>query len=128
MPEPDARFSLAAERTHLAYVRTSLALFGGSIVALGYLDHSPHGVLGYAAALGLFVAGLVVIVPLTTRDKKNSLHVPVDPPEGGVTARSFAKCEDVRSLSKDRLKDRWGRVEPATLAEVEDRLRVLLGL
>ena len=62
MPEPDARFSLAAERTHLAYVRTSLALFGGSIVALGYLDHSPRGVLGYAAALGLFVAGLVVVV------------------------------------------------------------------
>jgi putative membrane protein len=62
VPEPDARFSLAAERTHLAYVRTSLALFGGSIVALGYLDHSPHGVLAYAAALGLFVAGLVVIV------------------------------------------------------------------
>lgn len=62
MHEPDARFSLAAERTHLAYVRTSLALFGGSVVALGYLDHSPHGVLGYTAALGLFVAGLVVIV------------------------------------------------------------------
>jgi putative membrane protein len=60
--EPDARFSLAAERTHLAYVRTSLALFGGSIVALGYLDHSPHGLLGYIAALGLFASGLVVIV------------------------------------------------------------------
>lgn len=62
MQEPDARFSLAAERTHLAYVRTSLALFGGSIIALGYLDRSSHGALGYIAAFGLFASGLVVIV------------------------------------------------------------------
>jgi len=37
-------------------------------------------------------------------------------------------CEAVRSISKDRLITRWGSVLPATMAAVEDRLRVLMGL
>jgi mRNA interferase MazF len=54
--------------------------------------------------------------------------VPVSPPEGGLTDPSFIKCEDVRSLSKSRLGSYRGRVSPITMAEVEDRLRILLGL
>ena len=41
---------------------------------------------------------------------------------------SFIKTEDVRSLAVERLTRRLGRVTDATLAEVEDRLRILLGL
>jgi mRNA interferase MazF len=73
-------------------------------------------------------AGLAVILPLTTRDRRIPFHVEVHPPEGGLTARSFIKCEDVRSASKDRFAQRWGTVSAATLAAVEDRLRILLGL
>lgn len=73
-------------------------------------------------------AGLVVVLPLTTRARGIPSHVPVDPPEGGVTARSFVKCEDVRSISTARLSRRWGTVLPATMALVEDRVRILLGL
>jgi mRNA interferase MazF len=50
------------------------------------------------------------------------------PPEGGLADNSFIKCEDVRSLSKARLARYRGRVSPITMAEVEDRLRILLGL
>ncbi len=71
---------------------------------------------------------LLVVVPLTTRDRRLSLHVRIDPPEGGVRARSFAKPEDVRSISGERLKRRWGTVSTTTLAAVESRLRKLLGL
>ena len=55
-------------------------------------------------------------------------HVPVHPPEGGVTKISFIKCEDVRSISKDRLIRRFGSVAGNTIDAVEDRLRILLDL
>ena len=73
-------------------------------------------------------AGLVVVLPITTRDKGIPLHVAVDPPEGGLTRRSFVKCEEPRSISKDRLTKRTGELAPPTLEEVGDRLRILLGL
>lgn len=73
-------------------------------------------------------AGLVVVVPMTTRERRIPLHVPIDPPEGGVRERSFIKCEDVRAISTKRLQKCWGSVDRATLDVVADRLRVLLDL
>lgn len=68
------------------------------------------------------------MVPITTRQKGIRFHVQVDPPEGGLQRRSFAKPEDVRSISLDRLVRRRGSVAGETLAAVETRLRVLLEL
>jgi mRNA interferase MazF len=73
-------------------------------------------------------AGLVVVLPMTTRAKGIPLHVEVDPPEGGVREKSFVKPEDIRSVSRERLRARRGRVSPSTLAGVERMLRVLLEL
>ena len=73
-------------------------------------------------------AGLAIVVPITTRDKRIRTHVPIHPPEGGLTEPSFAKCEDIRSIATERLSGRRGRVAPSTMAAVEDRLRILLGL
>jgi mRNA interferase MazF len=73
-------------------------------------------------------AGLVVVIPLTTKEKGIPFHVEVRPPQGGLKRRSFIKCEDVRSVAKERLLELWGRVTPTALAEAEDRLRILLGL
>jgi mRNA interferase MazF len=73
-------------------------------------------------------AQLVVVVPLTTRDREIPLRVRIEPPNGGVRESSFAMCEAVRSISTDRLVRRWGAVEPTTVADVEDRLRILLEL
>lgn len=55
--EPDPRFSLANERTFLAWIRTSLALMAGG-TALAVLDTTGHPALR-AAAILLMVAGLV---------------------------------------------------------------------
>jgi mRNA interferase MazF len=73
-------------------------------------------------------ARLTVVVPLTRTGRNIPTHVEVNPPEGGLIERSFAKCEDVRSISKDRLRQRLGVVSAATLGQVEMRLRFLLGL
>lgn len=72
--------------------------------------------------------GLTVVVPITSKAKDSPLHVRIDPPEGGLEHVSFAKCEDLRSVSRDRLSRPLGRVSPAVLRQVEDRLRLILGL
>ncbi|HSQ55394.1 MAG TPA: type II toxin-antitoxin system PemK/MazF family toxin [Gemmata sp.] len=74
-------------------------------------------------------AGLVMVLPITSR-RKYSLptHIPIDPPEAGLTMASVILCDQVRSVSKDRLVRHMGTVKPSTLAAVEPIVKVLLGL
>jgi mRNA interferase MazF len=73
-------------------------------------------------------ADLVVVVPITRTERKVRWHVPIRPPEGGLVAESFIQCENVRSVSKSRVKRLRGRVAESILQQVEDRARILLGL
>jgi len=73
-------------------------------------------------------ADLVVVIPITSTLRNIPFHVVIQPPEGGLTQPSALLCEAVRSISKDRLINRRGSVPPRTMTEVEDRLRVLMGL
>ena len=73
-------------------------------------------------------AELVIALPLISKPKNVRSHVPVVPPEGGLTLPSFIKCEDVRSVSRKRLQKRLGVVSRRTTALVEDCLRILLAL
>jgi mRNA interferase MazF len=74
------------------------------------------------------LADLAVIIPITSTLRPIPFHFVIQPPEGGLTNPSALLCEAVRSISKDRLLARWGTVAPATIVQVEDRLRILLGL
>jgi mRNA interferase MazF len=73
-------------------------------------------------------AGLVIVLPLTTRERGVRSHLPVNPPEGGLRMRSFIKCEDVRSVAVERLGKRLGSVAPATIEGAAIRLRMLMDL
>jgi len=73
-------------------------------------------------------AGLIMVLPITSKAKGVRSHVEVTPPEAGLTLTSFIKCEDIRSVAKERLIRRLGAASPETLSAVEDRLRILLGL
>jgi mRNA interferase MazF len=73
-------------------------------------------------------AGLVVVLPLTSTIRDIPSHVPVSPPEGGLKTRSAILCDAIRSIAKERMLRKWGAVTPATLAAVEDRIRILLDL
>ncbi len=71
---------------------------------------------------------LAYVLPLTRTDRGIPWHVALDPPEGGVKVRSFIMCDQLRIFAFERLL-RWrGSIDPNTMAEIEDYLRVLLGL
>jgi mRNA interferase MazF len=73
-------------------------------------------------------ADLVVVVPITTAEKRVTSHVRVPKGEAELTEDSFVKCEEVRCVSKNRLGKPWGSVSPATMAKVEQFVRLILGL
>ena len=52
------------------------------------------------------LAGLVMVVPLTSKVAKSKnipAHIPVVPPEGGLTTPSVILCDQLGTISEDRL-------------------------
>ncbi len=75
--------------------------------------------------LGTGGSELAIIVPLTRTARPSPLYLPIDPPEGGVRDRSYAMPEMVRSISRERLIERWGSVSAGTLSEIARRVHLL---
>jgi mRNA interferase MazF len=74
-------------------------------------------------------ADMVFVLPLTSTNRYIPIHTQIDPPEGGVSARSYIVCDALRSIAKDYLGPHaWGSVSAATLRKVEDNLRILMEL
>jgi mRNA interferase MazF len=76
------------------------------------------------------LSGMVVVVPSTKRHRPelDAWRVEVEPPDGGLPIVSYLMPEHIRAVAAHRLISRYGRVRPKTLAELEDRLRILLNL
>jgi len=70
----------------------------------------------------------VLLIPLTTKDAPLRVAIEADAGMTGLEQPSFAKCESLGPLHKERLKQRIGRVPPAVLSRVEDGVRKVLGL
>ena len=73
-------------------------------------------------------AELVVVVPITSKDKGISWHVGLKPGASGLRTVSYAMVEAIRCISRDRLMKRLGYVSESIMGEVEHRLRILLDL
>lgn len=59
--DPDYRFSLANERTFLAWVRTALGLLAGGVAVLALLDDLGHPAV--RTATGVLLLALAVLLP-----------------------------------------------------------------
>ncbi len=86
----------------------------GLIISTDYFNSGP--------------ADLVVIIPITTTQTGIPLHIEVNPPEGGLKRNSTIKCDNIRSVSKERLIEKWGSVSDETMLKVEECIRLLLEL
>ena len=69
---------------------------------------------------------LAFVVPLTRRDRRVRSHVPILPPEGGLSEPSFAMTEQLRAVSRHRFARRLGAVGEEPMAAVVARIRLFL--
>ncbi|MBK5187719.1 MAG: type II toxin-antitoxin system PemK/MazF family toxin [Gemmatimonadaceae bacterium] len=84
------------------------------VISVNELNHGP--------------AGLATVLPLSDVDQRIATHVKVPIGEAGQTQDGFVKCEEMRSVSIERLTNRVGAVKAATLAAVMRNVGVLLGV
>lgn len=73
-------------------------------------------------------SGIVIVVPTSTTPRGLPSHVEIDPLSSGLDEVSYAKCEDVQSISDQSLIERLGAVPAAALFEITRSLRFLLNL
>ncbi len=73
-------------------------------------------------------AGVVIVVPITTAHRGLPSHVELDRGDSGLDEVSYAKCEDVKSISEQRLLRRLGAVGDEAVFQIARVLRFLLDL
>lgn len=71
-------------------------------------------------------AGLVIVVPMTTTRRNLPSHVEIEAGSSGLAQTSYAKAEDIKSVSVERLVHRIGQAPPTDLAILKRALGLLL--
>lgn len=89
--------------------------------------HRPAVVLS-ADRMNSSRAGLVIVVPVTRTRRGLPSHVELDAVATGLRETSYAKAEDVKSVSIDRLVHRIGVAPTPAVARLGAVLRTLLEL
>lgn len=70
-----------------------------------------------------------VVVAVSTKGRPIPFHIELLPtPETGLTERSWAKCEQVMTISKERVKERIGAINAETRESVGVALKKVLDL
>ena len=73
-------------------------------------------------------ADLVAVVPVTRTNRHIPFHVEIQPPEGGLSATSYALCDQIRTVARSRFSTPRGRLSSEAMKAIEERLRILLEL
>jgi len=70
--------------------------------------------------------GLVVVVPITTTGYGLRSHVELEPEGSGLDHTSYARCDQPRVVSVERLSSRQGMVGPDQTRAIDQALRFVL--
>lgn len=73
-------------------------------------------------------SGLVTVVPVTSTIRGLPLHIVMPKGTAGLTIDSVALCDQVRTISKTRMRRKIGTVPQDVMVQIEDRLRIHLDL
>ena len=73
-------------------------------------------------------AGVVIVVPCTTTRRNLPSHVEIEPDTSGLSKVSYAKCEDIKSVSDQRLVGRLGAVNNESLFAIARAVKFLLDM
>jgi mRNA interferase MazF len=70
-----------------------------------------------------------IVVALTTQGRSVPTHIELDPSStNGLKERSYVKCEQVLTVSKERLEARIGELSAAEMARVSRAMKRVLAL
>jgi mRNA interferase MazF len=73
----------------------------------------------------------VILIAAITSQKTERIYpfeALLDPPDGGLAVRSKVMLMHMRSVDKERLIGRYGKVSERTMQRVEDALKIAAGL
>lgn len=71
---------------------------------------------------------LVAVVPVTGTPGQGALYPALQPGQSGLVKPSWALVDQLRSVDKRRIRRRFGQVQPAELAAIDNGLSLFLGL
>jgi len=71
---------------------------------------------------------LLCVVPVTGTPGEGALYPPLGPERSGLTRASCALVDHLRSVDKQRVRRVFGRLAPAELGALDERLALFLGL
>ena len=69
-----------------------------------------------------------IVLTISTKGKNIPFHLQLNPTkENGLTIKSFIKCEQILTISKERLIKRIGFVNKDFLDKIENAVKIVLG-
>lgn len=72
--------------------------------------------------------GLVVVAPITTAGYGLRSHVELEPENSGLDHTPYARCDQLRAVSVERLSSRQGIISPDQMQTIDQALRFVLDL
>jgi mRNA-degrading endonuclease toxin of MazEF toxin-antitoxin module len=98
-------------------------------VYLVRLDKPRPAVVLSVDALNKFAPDVCVVAMTSVEHKKFSVRVPIKRGQGNLNSDCWAKCDQVTTMEKTLLRHPpLGTLSSATLRQIEDQVRVCLGL
>ena len=71
---------------------------------------------------------VITVLPFTRTRRDRTTHIEVEPGSSGLKATSYAKCEDIRAISPDRVVHHYGQADDLVVSRIKAILRRLLSL
>lgn len=90
-------------------------------------SHRP-GVVVSSDLFNNGAGGLVVVVPVASASYGLRSHIELEVGASGLEHRSYARCDQIRVVSVERIKARRGAVSPGELSMIDRALRFILDL
>ena len=71
----------------------------------------------------------IIVAAITTGNySRFDINILIQAPEGGLTNDSIILLNQIRTIDRTRLGRHWGRVSPQTMAQVDEAIKISLGL
>jgi mRNA interferase MazF len=71
---------------------------------------------------------VVIVMPVTSRDRAEYDQVLIQPPEGGLSNASVTLPDQIRAIDRKRLVKRLGKLRTKTMLKIDRSLKIVLSL